>query len=745
VSTPTLETLLKQIAQNQNDQTMREALMNRSLLTTERLQSVLRSLLDPTLVDDNFLKGLRKEYERLQSGLVLKSRRSQRDITFLEELQGAIGLVCFTLGILNEAGSWDQKQPNASHEWLQELFCDRTVRYWFYKVYEPSVPAVPGSGLNNSAQKKREAYQIHWENLKNENKCLELYRIGTTSFILRCRISVIAGTELVLKCLIFPYTQIVSIVDATYNYAETYNPEKIPRTAKVRSSTDKWILMDFIEGPTLRELLDKRKKEEEVSSPPLLRTDLLVSIGQPLLQALSSLPPHVQHEDLSPSNIIVSTDDNGTYKIVFIDLGRNYLYLQKKIWLAESRETLFIAPEVKNGNKSSDKSDLYSFGMILIDLADPFGAQDTIVPNSIYQYAPTLARFIEDLIDVKPNNRLRIFPQDKEDLLNAFAHELTVLPSDQEVKPGLRFNLWGRYIEIKPSIHFWIQQFLDLFYPADQLTLLWRLTQLQGQSEIARYTGRLHKWLIFCTIHWNIIFILCLGWGLWRDLGAPDFSPFMTLAQKHIFHCDSCIPILDGISATGKYSENLLANLPARLTIFSVIAQTKYYQNVLAKLTAKPIPRALARFTEMTLRGSAICSLIPILFCNLYQPRLWLVMLVLGYTTVGINNILSYRLATRSLNLARSKNLSTVPRFNDPALEAFETWGQNMIVYMVLLLIIWIGLLTGLLRDEWIYVIGTVGVSIFVWTISKCIKLAPSLRGSLHRAFIAGERYEVIP
>ena len=69
-------------------------------------------------------------------------------------------------------------------------------------------------------------------------------------------------------------------------------------------------------------------------------------------------------------------------------------------------------------------------------------------------------------------------------------------------------------------------------------------------------------------------------------------------------------------------------------------------------------------------------------------------MLVFGYLIVGINKIDAYQLAIRSLNEAKNK-LSTVPRSDDPVLEAFEVWGQNMIVYMVLLLAIWLGLQTG--------------------------------------------------
>src|SRR5436305_10118595 len=86
----------------------------------------------------------------------------------------------------------------------------------------------------------------------------------------------------------------------------------------------------------------------------------------------------------------------------------------------------------------------------------------------------------------------------------------------------------------------------------------------------------------------------------------------------------------------------------------------------------QPMKRRLARATEITLRYSAIASLAPIVICNLYQPSLWLIMLVAGYVAVCLNNILCYQLAAHTLESARGV-LSTVPLSDDPGLRAFAT------------------------------------------------------------------------
>ena len=258
--------------------------------------------------------------------------------------------------------------------------------------------------------------------------------------------------------------------------------------------------MNFIDGCTLQELLDDcRNDEDKAKALPLLRTDLLASIGKMLLEDLNKLcNANIQHEDLTPSNIIVSKNKDGSIKeVILIDLGRNYLYTHRT-GLVENREALFVAPEIRvdSNGTSTNTSDLYSFGMILIELADPQGVQGKTIPDSFYEYAPALARFVEDLVDVNPDKRLLIFSHDRNDLLSAFVDELNVLPSDSEVKPWLPFRLWGRQIEIKPKVQFWVQQIRDLFFPSSQLALLrelWRLNRSPKHTEIAKYSGRLYR------------------------------------------------------------------------------------------------------------------------------------------------------------------------------------------------------------------------------------------------------------
>jgi hypothetical protein len=547
---------------------------------------------------------------------------------------------------------------------------------------------------------------------------------------------VLKGEQLALKCLLFPYTRIPAIADTTRTYALRYPAGMFPVAARVLASTNKWILMDMVEGSNLREFLQQRRVAEGNSSP-LLRTDLLASIGKPLLKSLHELScAGLQHEDLTPSNIMIRAKEDGSVdRVMLIDLGRNYLY-SRHVGLEASREALFVAPEIKAGQSVEETSDLYSFGMVLIELADPFGVQRGMIPESLYEYAPHLARFIEDLIDRRSEYRRLIFPKKEKqssyaDLCLLFENLLTVLPSEREVKPG-KF--------------FWFQQFQALFYPSNQLKHawgLWRRTRSSSmQPDIARHTGRLFGWLVVSMVSSWLIFTVTFLWGA-RDFGLGFFPNPIALLQALLPHCGgTCVPILDGLQASDYVFG--LGNMPARLVGFTTgLVQSVYYANILAGLTARPIRGKLAYGTEIFLRLQAIAALPLVLIGNLYEPRWWLALLVLGYPIPALTNMLCYRLSMQTLRQAR-RIFSTVPLLDDSSLKNFGQWGTTFICYIFVLFLVWLGLHLDILHDRWAYAISIVVINVFVHCLSKCIILAPGVRGSLNRAFTVGERLTIL-
>jgi serine/threonine protein kinase len=726
--TITLVELLSQLAYDQSDQTMQRAYNNLALLTADNIEQVLGTLLDPMSFPElhHFAEGLKKAYQRVE-------KESVTSPSNLGSLLGAIGLVSLTLDLLNIAEWQGQATSPPDLGWSQVLLKEPAVRYWFKQVYAPPQRL---SNHQNTPAKQQEAAQLklarkHWRDLDFDS--LELYRVGTTSFILRCQIPLLAGEKLVLKCLLFPYTRIPAISESTRNYSWSSQGNTVPATVRALSSTNKWILMDFVDGLNLREFLQVRRMTEG-QQPPHLRTDLLASVGRPLLAALTHLSQAgIYHEDLTPSNIMVHKKTDGSIdQITLIDIGRNYLYT-RHVGIKASREALFAAPEVKAGQKTEETSDLYSFGMILIELADPIGVQGGIIPESLYQYAPHLARFIEDLVDAKPENRRLTFPikdwqNPYADLCQLFDDLLKILPSEREMKPR-RF--------------FWAQQFLALFYPNRQLKHAWRLWRMTRSSsmhpELAKHTGWLFGWLVMIMFTSWAIFSISLVWGA-RDFGMNPFLPaYISIPQTLIQGCGGmCLPLQNLFYTYG------VENLPMRMMGLSCgLAQSAYYTNIFAGLTTRSMKGKLASITECFLRFQTIVAWPFIIVGNLIHPEWWLALYILWGFTPAMINTLCHKLATNTLRKAR-RAFSTVPLVDDPSLENFGHWGTSLFAYIVAMCFIWAGLHFGKLYDIWAYAGIATAINLFTLCISKGIRQAPGVRGCLSRAFTLGERLKAL-
>jgi serine/threonine protein kinase len=738
-----LNKLLKQVADDQDNQTMQEVYATYDELTQQHptdleemlkssLEQVLGSLLDPVFVPkrDEFAQGLKKAYQRVQ-----KDGRTRN----LGNLQGAIGLVCFMLELMDIAEQQSRTSSLLKLDSPQTLLNDQNVRYWFMQVYTPDPKSL--ASLQNSSRKTDEEENLkaaieYWRKLDPDS--LVLHRVGTTSFILRCRIYNIPSIEKqVFKCLLFPYTRDLEVTEATRRYALQYDVNRISKVSTITpvfSSTDRWILMKFVEGSTLREYLEEYKQRES-QKPPLLRTKWLKSIGMPLLAALTELfQEGLRHEDLTPSNIMVREKPDGSIEIALIDLGRNYLYT-RRLGLEANREAQFVAPELKDSKSPRyDTSDLYSFGMILIELADPVGVQGRTVPDSLHQYAPHLARFVEDLIDQNPEYRLLIFrSHDRKDpysnLYNIFADILKVLPSQPEVNPGRFFR---------------VRQFIGLFYPSHQLAHardLWNITR-KSSAPIAKYTGRLYWWLMISMISSWLMLTVCVLWGA-RDLGQNLFPTPISIAQTLIPGCGgTCVPLLDMLQAPDYVFS--IQSLPVRLVDLSaVLVVSAHYIYILAGLTTRPMNNRLAYVTGFFLRFETVGLLPLALIGNLYEPGWWLGLLIVGALVPILTNVLCYQLATRTLREARGV-FSTVPQLDDPFLKTLAQWVTSSFFYFLALLAVCIGIYMQFLHDTWAYVIGILVANVFIACISKSIIFAPNIRGSLNRAFTLGERLEEV-
>ncbi len=171
------------------------------------------------------------------------------------------------------------------------------------------------------------------------------------------------------------------------------------------SENSNYIVSEFIEGETLREVIQK--------SPMKLSEilDIAVQIANALTAAHAA---HIVHRDIKPENIIVRPD--GYVKILDFGLAKlveqkSFIGLEDKT--AKQNETAkgiilgtvnYMSPEQAKGEKVDGRTDIFSFGVLLYELIagrTPFASSSMseTFANLINAEPPPLARFSEDVPD----------------------------------------------------------------------------------------------------------------------------------------------------------------------------------------------------------------------------------------------------------------------------------------------------------------------------------------------------------
>ncbi len=112
-----------------------------------------------------------------------------------------------------------------------------------------------------------------------------------------------------------------------------------------------YLAMEFVEGESLQELIEKRR----------LRIEEVYQFSQQIATALlHAKEKHVVHGDIKPANLLI--DSKGNLKLS--DFG-----LSRKINEEKSRNSglvgtpAYMAPELFEGNKTDEQSDLFSLGV----------------------------------------------------------------------------------------------------------------------------------------------------------------------------------------------------------------------------------------------------------------------------------------------------------------------------------------------------------------------------------------------
>jgi eukaryotic-like serine/threonine-protein kinase len=210
------------------------------------------------------------------------------------------------------------------------------------------------------------------------------------------------------------------------------HPNVVLFIEKIGDDTDPQLVLELLEGQTLRALLEARVR---------LPFDVAGRIGYDLAEALAHLHEHgVVHGDLSPDNVFVT--DAGVVKLIDFGSARS---LESSAAPAGTFATPgYVAPERLLGEPGDAKSDLFSLGVLLYEAVSghsPWSETDaagraarTLVPLAarVRDVPRRLEHLVHELLSRNPADR----PTSAEEVIAALGPRVAAL-SPRELRTAL--------------------------------------------------------------------------------------------------------------------------------------------------------------------------------------------------------------------------------------------------------------------------------------------------------------------
>ena len=161
-----------------------------------------------------------------------------------------------------------------------------------------------------------------------------------------------------------------------------------------------YIVMEYIEGKTLKQLL---KKRETLTLTEVI--DIMLQLTDGLAHAHES---YIIHRDIKPQNIMIL--DNGLVKITDFGIAMALNATQLTQTNSVMGSVHYLPPEQANGKSATVKSDIYSLGILMYELITgsvPFKGDNAVeialkhmkekIP-SIRKQNPTIPQSVENIV-----------------------------------------------------------------------------------------------------------------------------------------------------------------------------------------------------------------------------------------------------------------------------------------------------------------------------------------------------------
>ncbi len=168
------------------------------------------------------------------------------------------------------------------------------------------------------------------------------------------------GRKVALKVMLSEFVNNNKAVERFLREAKaiaTLNHPYIVSVFDVSSEKNVYIAMEYVEGENLKTILHRVKR---------LTTDKIVKYGMKICEALSFAHEHsVIHRDIKPENIMIDPKDN----VRIMDFGLARIEDGERLGGDVMGTPFFMSPEQIRGDKVDNRTDIYSLGITLYNLA----------------------------------------------------------------------------------------------------------------------------------------------------------------------------------------------------------------------------------------------------------------------------------------------------------------------------------------------------------------------------------------
>jgi len=619
-------------------------------------------------------------------------------------------------------------------------------------AYEEKYPLVETSAYFICSE-----YEIEEKYLRD----IEDIRLGSSSVIFRCSFGV---ESWVVKFIRYEYITELPVIEDLGKYRDfcAENSDIAPALIAPNNLTEstKWIVIADLGQTTMRDRLDRmsarwavfsdrrRGARKNTELPAILREKR--DFCSHLIRTVSNLGQR-NHFDITPENIVINELEEDEDLLSFIDFGVNSLLARGGGGSAATAGLVYMSPEVQRQKPEPKFSDLYSVGVILLEVLlgrrlRPNDLDDAI--DECWTHTPHVASIIEDCLTEDFRTRgLNLTPRDAEgnllenqDSVFKALGEVVKFLFDKDIQNAEKSELkivhegWTRLGE-----------------------LIGKLVKAEKTFESQFLAGVFSESLDRRLAWWTLVCLISFG-----GLLVVSFSVIPTNSTAGISYLDSVRALL------GIEPFTVVEGLPGRIICVSfAITATIYYINIFRQLH---VPQDLSwdhelaresfgakmfagrRRANLVMRLNAFCFAPPILYALVLDPRAWPVCSFVGLACVALNNAVVSKTAEIMFGQLPKELRLTSSQYVKNNLILFKGWGTLVISYAFGILILqefFDHLKEELPRDtyleiEALLVLFVVGINLGKMVGVNCIKFAPQVRIALHRTFEADRRLQLM-